>query len=117
MSATATESVSTKFHAFSEIESLVKAFERAEIAREEWDHSSHLTVACWYLLCCPGDEAVIRMREGLLNYLEKRGIETTLESGYHETITLAWMCLVKHFLARTNLDCSLVELVNRLVSC
>lgn len=114
MSSTAIQTRTTTFRAFAEIESLVRAFERAEIPRDEWDHRSHLTVACWYLLCSPFVEAVEKMRNALLHYLDARGIKTTLESGYHETITLAWMRLVSHYLAGTNLDCSLVELINRM---
>ena len=55
------------------------------------------------------------MRAAIRHYLDARGIETTLESGYHETITLCWMRLVSHYLASTNLDCSLVELINRVI--
>ena len=62
------------FHVFAEIESLVRAFERAEIAREDWDHQSHITVACWYLLCSPFEEADEKMRATILHYLYARGI-------------------------------------------
>lgn len=103
------------FHAFAEIESLVRAFERGDIAREAWNHQSHITVAAWYLLCSPFEEAVEKMRAALLHYLEVRGIETTLEAGYHETITVSWMRLVSNYLENTNLDCSLVELINNLI--
>lgn len=103
------------FRTFSEIEHLVGAFERAEIAPEAWDHRSHVVVGCWYLLCHPEAEAVARMRDSIHDYLRAHGIVTTPERGYHETITLGWMRLVRCYLAETNLDCSLVELVNRLV--
>jgi len=115
MSAIAVETKRTEYRAFAEIESLVRAFEKAEIAREEWNHRAHLTVACWYLLCYPAEEAVWRMRGALQRYLSARGIVTTRERGYHETITISWMRLVRHYLAQTNLDCSLVELINSLV--
>ncbi|MBX3278161.1 MAG: hypothetical protein KF868_09180 [Acidobacteria bacterium] len=103
------------FRTFLEIEHLVGAFERAEIAPEAWDHRSHVVVACWYLLCYQEAEAVTRMRDGIHDYLRAHGIATTKERGYHETITLCWMRLVRAYLAETNLDCSLVELINRLV--
>ncbi len=114
MSSTAIETRTPTFHASAEIESLVRAFERAEISRDEWNHRSHLTVACWYLLCYPFPEAVDTMRRALQRYLDARGIKTTLENGYHETITVGWMRLLSHYLGRTNLDCSLVDLINRL---
>ena len=115
MSAIAVETKRTEYRAFTEIESLVRAFEKAEIARDDWNHRGHLTVACWYLLCYPAEEAVERMRDSLQRYLSLRGIVTTRERGYHETITVSWMRLVRHYLAQTNLDCSLVELINGLV--
>ena len=102
------------FKNFSEIEALVNAFERVEIEPGCWDHRSHLTVACWYLLCYPPDEAVPIMRDGLLRHLDAWGIQTTLDRGYHETITVAWMRLVKHHLTNANLECTLVELINRI---
>jgi hypothetical protein len=104
-----------KFKNFSEIEALVKAFERVEIEPGCWDHRSHLTVACWYLLCYPLQEAVPLMRAGLHRHLEAWGIQTTLERGYHETITVAWMRLVKHYLTTANLECTLVELINDVI--
>jgi len=115
MSSSAVETRAAQFHAFTEIECLVRAFERAEISREQWDHQSHVTVACWYLLCSPFSEAVEKMKASLHHYLDTLGIETTLERGYHETITVGWMRLVSDYLARTNLDCSLAELIHGLI--
>ena len=114
MSTIAIKSPRTTFRAFSEIESLVRAFEKAEIANEDFDHRSHVVVACWYQLVYPFNEATDRMRNALLHYLATLGIKTTPERGYHETITVAWMHLVRDYLAGTNLDCSLVELINGL---
>lgn len=115
MSITATESRRTEYYAFAEIESLVRSFESGDIPRDDWDHRSHVTVGCWYLLCTPFAEAVDQMRWALKHYLEVQGIETTLESGYHETITVAWLRLIGDYLSRTNLDCPLVDLINRMV--
>ncbi|MEP7271795.1 MAG: hypothetical protein ABI882_09840 [Acidobacteriota bacterium] len=115
MSITATESRRRDYYASAEIESLVRSFERGEVSREDWDHRSHVTVGCWYLLCAPFAEAVDQMRDALKRHLDAHGIKTTLESGYHETITIGWMRLISQYLAGTNLDCSLVELINRLL--
>lgn len=103
------------FRTFTEIECLVNSFERAEIKPEEWDHRAHVVVACWYLLCYSEPEAIDRMRAGLCRYLEAHGIVTTPERGYHETITISWMRLVRHYLATSHLDRTLVDLINRLV--
>jgi hypothetical protein len=114
MNATGTKPESDTFHSFAEIAGLVRRFETAEISREEWTHRAHLTVACWYLLCYPEPEAICEMRARILGYLDARRIKTTPEAGYHETITLCWMRLVRHYLTEIDLDCSLVVLVNGL---
>jgi hypothetical protein len=103
------------FKNFEEIESLVRAFERVEISPGCWDHRAHLTVACWYLLCYPFPDAARVMREGLHRHLAAWGIETTLERGYHETITISWLKLLKHHLAGVRLERTLVELINEVI--
>ncbi|MGH9853018.1 MAG: hypothetical protein ACREBD_24535 [Blastocatellia bacterium] len=42
------------------------------------------------------------------------GIVTTRESGYHETMTIFWIRMVKSFLREATLECSLVYLINDL---
>jgi len=103
------------FKKFEEIESLVRAFEHVEITPGCWDHRAHLTVACWYLLCRPFPDAARTMREGLHRHLTAWGIKTTLERGYHETITLCWMRLLKHHLSTMRVEKTLVELMNEVI--
>ncbi|MGE0128358.1 MAG: hypothetical protein AB7U82_09785 [Blastocatellales bacterium] len=102
------------FSTFEEIESLIHEFESGMLPRSQWDHKAHLTVACWYLVCYPEPEATLRIREGIQRYNKAVGIVTTRENGYHETMTVFWINMVKRFLRSATLECSLVGLMNNL---
>jgi hypothetical protein len=79
-----------------EIESLVRAFEDGSLPRSEWTHASHLLVGLWYMSHHPRDRATRLVRDGIKRYNHIHG----RDSGYHETITLAWLAVVAGFLAR-----------------
>lgn len=116
MSATATAVQQDAFRTFSEIEGLIQRFEAKTLPRAEWTHQAHLAVACWYLVCHPEAEAIRRIRSGILAYNEAHGVITTKERGYHETMTLFWAKMIRHFLSSSTLDCSLVTLFNELLA-
>jgi hypothetical protein len=80
-----------------EVEHLVRRFEACTLPRAEWTHHAHLTVALWYLLHHPKVEATARIRDGIRRYNASQGNTT----GYHETITLAWVEVVARFLDAT----------------
>ena len=80
-----------------EIEVLVRAFEGCTLPKAEWTHREHLTVALWYLRHNPREEATSRMREGIRRFNLSHGNTT----GYHETITLAWIAVISRFLEGT----------------
>lgn len=83
-----------------EVEHLVRAFESCTLPGERWTHPAHLTVALWYLLHYPRAEAMRRIRDGIRRYNKSRGNHT----GYHETITRAWVAVVARFLAARDPD-------------
>ncbi len=103
------------FATFDEIEELIRGFESGTLPRSQWTHRAHLTVACWYLVCHPAPEAARRIREGIRNYNQSQGIVTTATSGYHETMTLFWIRMVRHYLSAATLECSLIGLINVMV--
>ena len=106
-----------RFHTSSEVETLIRGFESCALPREEWTHQAHLTVALWYLLRHPWPEAIRLVRAGIQRYNHAHGIITTKERGYHETITLFWMWIVRRYLATISpADCSLVALVGELLA-
>jgi hypothetical protein len=56
----------------------------------QWTHAAHLTVAHHYLWHYSRDEATHRVRNGIQRYNHSVGNLT----GYHETITLAWIAII-----------------------
>ncbi|HEX9001344.1 MAG TPA: hypothetical protein VGB07_15670 [Blastocatellia bacterium] len=117
MSAFAIKLKQEEFRSFDEILKLVTDFENGILPRPLWTHRAHLTVACWYLICDADNEAFPRIREGIKKYNASQNIATTKESGYHESITLFWAKMVRSYLAKATLDCSIVHLVNDLIAC
>jgi len=99
-----------------EIESLVRAFEGCTLPRAEWTHQAHLTVALWYLAHCSGREATARIRNGIKRYNAANGVHSTKDSGYHETITLFWICVLSKYLLLADPGCSFVELANGMIA-
>jgi hypothetical protein len=104
------------FGNFSEIEYLIREFESGTLPRGQWTHGAHLAVACWYLLCYQDDEATRRIRDGIRNYNDAAGILTTRDSGYHETITLFWIWLIKDYLSTVARERSIVWIINNLLT-
>jgi len=105
----------TGFRTIAEIECLVRNFESCLLPRARWTHHAHLTVALWYCLRHPWPEAVRRVRMGIKRYNEANGIKTTPISGYHETMTLFWLRMVRRYLETASRECSLVSLANGLI--
>ena len=89
------------------IREIVQKFEACQYAPEEFTHTHHLTVACWYLCTLDRPEALVRMRSGLKRFIAHYG-----KQGYHETITRFWMELLAAYLEDLPAEMSLVSKVN-----
>ena len=95
----------------SDIESFMRAFEDGSLSRSEWTHSRHLVMALWYLRRHNRDEATRLIRDGIQRYNERQGNLT----GYHETITLAWVAVIERFLGVRDLDVPVSVLAGELL--
>jgi hypothetical protein len=82
------------------IESFIRAFEDGSLSKSEWTHSRHLVMALWYLRHHNRDEATSLIQDGIQRFNERQGNLT----GYHETITLAWVAVIEQFLSVRNID-------------
>lgn len=99
-----------------EIDTLLHAFQECSLPRSQWTHEAHLTVALWYYLFCDSEpEAIDAIRNGIKRYNSVQGIETTKDSGYHETLTLFWVQTVRGYLADESQNRSIVHLANGLI--
>jgi hypothetical protein len=90
---------------------LVRAFEDCTLPSAAWTHAAHLSVAFWYLLSWPHDEATRRIRCGIQRYnaTHNKGL------AYHETITLAWIKVIERFLDEHDRRLPAADLLDRLL--
>lgn len=98
-----------------EIIELVEAFRNGTLARSNWTHSAHLTVALWFLIHEPRT-ATDQIRFGIQRYNQAHSVELTPTSGYHETITQFWIHLIQTDLDNINVHGSLLSLTNQLTN-
>ncbi|HJZ82206.1 MAG TPA: hypothetical protein VKD91_17730 [Pyrinomonadaceae bacterium] len=94
-----------------EIRDLVWAFETCAIHPGEFKHYQHLAVALWYVKHFPYAEASEKMRTGIQRLAAAYG-----KTGYHETITLFWLKMVRSFLENGNSRAKIFTLANKLAS-
>jgi hypothetical protein len=64
----------------------VEKFEKCEFGLAEFDHALHLSVGIMYLNDLAFEEAMKRMRWGLVRFSGHHG-----KMGFHETITRFWL--------------------------
>lgn len=74
------------------------AFEAGALAPADFSHRAHVRLAYVYLAGSNVEQAVARMRAGLVAFLALHGIPA---AKYHETLTRAWLLAVHHFMHRS----------------
>ena len=94
-----------------EIEALVCAFEGGTLPKAEWTHQVHLKISIAVIRNYPRGEATFRVKDRIKAHNARHGNTT----GYHETITLAWVDVVARFLAEHDHGQPLSLLADRLI--
>ena len=94
----------------------LECFERGTWPKPEWNHAAHVAVAGCYLIRYPDDEAADRARRGIRHYNQSTGGINSDHSGYHETLTLFWLALVKARLRRIEPDVARIDVARMLVA-
>jgi hypothetical protein len=84
----------------SEIDAFIAAFEGCTLPKEEWTHAAHLLTGACYVHALGADAATTAMRANVRRYNESVGGRNTETSGYHETVTVAWIKLLDALLQR-----------------
>lgn len=77
-----------------ELEGLVARFRARTLPKPEWTHAAHLAVGAWHVHRLGPRLALERLREGILRLNDAHGTANTDTSGYHETITRAYVALI-----------------------
>lgn len=107
--------INGKYQTIDEIKNLITSFNNCTLARSKWNHSAHLTVALWYLTQYEQKPAINLIRQSIQRYNAAMNIQTTLTSGYHETLTLFWIYMVHRYLSISDRNSPLVGLSNKLI--
>lgn len=103
------------YNSTEEAMSTVRRFESRSLTKTEWNHAAHLTVGLYYCLRFPFGVALEKMRRGVRAINAVHGVENTKQGGYHETLTVFWMVVIKQF-AETSRRYSFGEAANQLFS-
>jgi hypothetical protein len=104
--------MNTLYNNEAEIEVVVRGFESCKTGKGEFTHRDHLTVALWYLSVTNLEEAIDRMRAGLLRFLDHHGVD---RKKYNETLTVFWIEMVWRTLNEIEPDVPLVEKCNTVI--
>ena len=104
--------MNTLYNNKAEIEVVVRGFESCKTGKGEFTHRDHLTVALWYLSVTNLEEAIDRMRAGLLRFLDHHGVD---RKKYNETLTVFWIEMVWRTLNEIEPDVPLVEKCNTVI--
>ena len=95
---------------------LAARFTALTLPKEEWTHAAHLTVGLWHVDRYGAAEALTRLRSGIRRLNESHGNVNTPTSGYHETITAAYVTLLAAYLDACPPGLSLAARVERLLA-
>jgi hypothetical protein len=99
-----------------ELSNLVRGFGDRTLPASEWTHLAHLAVGTWHVRQFGAEEALSRLRFGILRLNEAHGTPNSDSRGYHETITRAYVGLIHHFLESYPAETSAAECVHALLA-
>ncbi|MDQ1707987.1 MAG: hypothetical protein QOJ88_1198 [Pyrinomonadaceae bacterium] len=95
-----------------EIEAAVRGFEQCTTRPDNFKHSEHLTVAVYYLRNSTPEQALAKMRSGLVRFLDQHGVG---QDKYNETTTGFWIKFLHNLISEFPSDTSLIDLVNEVL--
>jgi hypothetical protein len=98
------------------LDELVAAFRARTLTHAAWTHAAHLTVGAFYVHALGADEALERLRAEIPRLNDAHGTVNSATSGYHETITAAFVRLLDEGLAAFARDVPLERRIEALLA-
>jgi hypothetical protein len=83
---------------------LLNQFESGMLPKSEWTHEAHLRVGLAIIGQSTFDEALCRLRAGIISLNNFHQTPNTATSGYHETMTQFWARVIFLYLAQRKAD-------------
>jgi len=83
---------------FPDLDDFAARFVACRIPKAEWTHHAHLAIGMWHVQTHGPNEALTRLRDGICRLNDSHGTPNTDTSGYHETVTRAYVVLLSQFL-------------------
>jgi hypothetical protein len=99
----------------SQTEQLVAEFQARSLPKAGWTHQAHLRVGLWHVLHFSPDEALLRLRSGIVALNAAHGTANTNHGGYHESITRFYVEWISEFVAHVDRNRPIDDLANDLI--
>jgi hypothetical protein len=93
-----TNLVPMEYNSEEELLEVVNGFLNRTLEKQRWTHHAHIITAIWHLKKYEKDDALCRLRSGIISYNLAVGAENNGKNGYHETMTIFWWELIRKFL-------------------
>jgi hypothetical protein len=74
---------------------LLASFLARTLTHAQWTHAAHVRIAWMYVRDHPLDEAHCLFRIALVKLNDAHGVPESPGRGYHETITRAWLAVIR----------------------
>ena len=81
------------------LDQLIVGFQSCTLPHAAWTHLAHLRVGAWHVHHLGAETALATLRAGIRRLNDSHGTVNSSNSGYHETITAAYVQLIDAFLA------------------
>jgi len=98
------------------LDDLVRRFHTLTLPKAEWTHAAHLGVGTWHVYHQGEAQALASLRDGIRRLNESHGVANTESTGYHETVTVAYVRIIAIFLDASPRDATLETRVAELVA-
>ena len=98
-----------------DVDELASCFVAGTLPRGQWTHLMHLAIGTWHVHRYGPEEAMTRLRTGIRHLNGRHGTPNSATSGYHETITRAYVQLLAAFLDGCPAATSVAERVARVI--